>query len=256
MKRIVLVTGGFDPLHSGHIEYFKAAKQLGDILVVGVNSNEWLIRKKGAFFMPILERTAIVKNIVGVDFVIAFDDHDNTANHAITMVKQSYPHDQIVFANGGDRTVDNIPEMIDDNKDVEFLFGVGGSDKKNSSSWILDEWKAPKTERPWGFYRVLYQTQRTKVKELTVNPGCSLSMQRHSQRNEFWHVVEGSGYVNTVQSGTSRKITLNPHNNISIAIGTWHQLYNNGTNNLKIIEIQYGFRCDEDDISRDFNTTV
>ena len=76
MKKIVLVTGGFDPLHSGHIEYFKEAKKLGDILVVGVNSDAWLTRKKGAPFMPLLERTNIVRNFKMVDFVIDFDDDD------------------------------------------------------------------------------------------------------------------------------------------------------------------------------------
>ena len=111
MKRIVLITGGFDPLHSGHIAYFKAAKKLGDLLIVGVNSDEWLARKKGAPFMPYRERSEIVKNIVGVDFVIDFDDSDGSARHAIQMVRQSYPGNPIIFANGGDRTQENIPEM-------------------------------------------------------------------------------------------------------------------------------------------------
>jgi D-beta-D-heptose 7-phosphate kinase/D-beta-D-heptose 1-phosphate adenosyltransferase len=70
MKTIVLITGGFDPIHSGHIAYIQAAKRLGDILVVGVNTDAWLTRKKGAAFMPLSERTAILRNIVGVDFVI------------------------------------------------------------------------------------------------------------------------------------------------------------------------------------------
>ena len=94
MKKIVLVTGGFDPLHSGHIEYLKAAKELGDILVVGVNSDAWLVRKKGQAFMPLIERTNILRNLRCVDFVIDFNDSDNTAKHAIQMVRQSYPQDQ------------------------------------------------------------------------------------------------------------------------------------------------------------------
>ena len=111
MKKIVLITGGFDPLHSGHIAYFKAAKALGDLLIVGVNSDAWLTRKKGSPFMPLLERTNIIRNIVGVDYVIDFDDSDNSAKNAIQMVRQSYPSDKIIFANGGDRTKTNIPEM-------------------------------------------------------------------------------------------------------------------------------------------------
>ena len=80
---VVLVTGGFDPLHSGHLAYFKAAKQLGDKLIVGLNSDEWLIRKKGKPFMPFHERIEIIKGLSVVDEVISFDDSDDTACGAI-----------------------------------------------------------------------------------------------------------------------------------------------------------------------------
>jgi len=144
MNTIVIVTGGFDPIHSGHIHYIKAAKTLGDILVVGVNSDDWLKRKKGKSFLPINERLVIMDNIKSVDMVITFDDSDNSAKDAILKVRNTFPNDKIVFANGGDRTPENIPEMdiVDDN--LEFKFGVGGEFKKNSSSWILDQWKSGK----------------------------------------------------------------------------------------------------------------
>jgi D-beta-D-heptose 7-phosphate kinase/D-beta-D-heptose 1-phosphate adenosyltransferase len=187
--KIVLVTGGFDPLHSGHIAYFKAAKQLGNLLVVGINSDDWLSRKKGRSFMPASERKAIIENLYQVHKVIEFDDTDNSAVDAIKKVKNMFPRDQIIFANGGDRTPDNIPEMVVDN--VEFAFGVGGNNKKNSSSWILEEWKAPRTVRPWGYYRVLHEVPGMKVKELTVEPKQQLSMQRHNLRAEYWIVSEG-----------------------------------------------------------------
>lgn len=138
INRVVLVTGGFDPLHSGHIEYFKAAKQLGNILVVGVNSDAWLTRKKGRAFMPSTERITIIQNLRMVDHCILFNDNDDSAREAIRNVKMMYPNSQIVFANGGDRTKENIPEMTE--QDVEFVFGVGGEDKLNSSSLILEEW--------------------------------------------------------------------------------------------------------------------
>lgn len=252
MNRIVLITGGFDPLHSGHIAYFKAAKQLGDILVVGVNSDAWLTRKKGAPFMPYLERATIIRNIVGVDFVIDFDDSDGSAKHAIEMVRKSYPQDRIIFANGGDRTSTNIPEMdiIDDN--LEFAFGVGGEDKKNSSSWILQEWKAPKTERPWGYYRVLHEVPGMKVKELTVNPGCSLSMQRHKYRNEYWIVSEGRADVNRLMDSgyTLPPVKLELHDEQDIRLHEWHQLTNPYDTPCRIVEIQYGESCVEEDIER------
>jgi cytidyltransferase-like protein len=152
--KIVLVTGGFDPLHSGHIAYFNSAKKLGDKLIVGVNSDAWLARKKGQAFMPSTERIAIIQGLAVVDNCILFNDDDGSAIEAIRNVKNLFPDDEIIFANGGDRTPNNIPEMIFD--DVEFAFGVGGEDKKNSSSWILEEWKAPKVKRQWGYYRTLH----------------------------------------------------------------------------------------------------
>jgi D-beta-D-heptose 7-phosphate kinase/D-beta-D-heptose 1-phosphate adenosyltransferase len=228
MKRIVLITGGFDPIHSGHIAYFKAAKSLGDILVVGVNSDEWLTRKKGAPFMPYTERATIVRNIVGVDFVINFNDDDGSAKHAIQMVRQSYPQDRIIFANGGDRTDTNIPEMDTQDSNLEFVFGVGGEDKKNSSSWILQEWKAPKTERLWGYYRVLHEVPGMKVKELTVDPGKSLSMQRHNLRSEYWIVSEGNAEVNRMMSSgySLPPVKLQVHDEYDVPVGEWHQLIN------------------------------
>lgn len=140
--KIVLVTGGFDPIHSGHIEYFKSAKELGNFLCVGVNSDDWLVRKKGKAFLPFSERSTIVNAIKGVDFVIDFDDTDGSAKDAIRKVRSQFPGANIIFANGGDRTEKNIPEMDIKDDNLVFVFGVGGSDKKNSSSWILNNWKS------------------------------------------------------------------------------------------------------------------
>jgi cytidyltransferase-like protein len=252
MKKIVLVTGGFDPLHSGHIAYFECAKKLGDILVVGVNSDAWLTRKKGAPFMPLLERTNIVRNLKMVDYVIDFNDSDGSARHAIQMVRQSYPQDQIIFANGGDRTDENIPEMDIADTDTKFVFGVGGFDKANSSSWILEEWKAPRTQRPWGYYRVLHDIPGTKVKELTVLPGQHLSMQRHQDRAEHWHVAQGIATVYTINRKSDAELLgqFTQFQHIHIDRHEWHQLCNETDQPLKIVEIQYGSSCVEEDIER------
>ena len=139
-NRVVLVTGGFDPVHSGHIRYFKSAAELGDILVVGINSDEWLIRKKGAYFLTAKERSAIIKEFRCVDKVIEFEDDDNSAKGAIRKVLEMYPDSQVIFANGGDRGKDNIPEMDIESNRVDFVFAVGGDDKANSSSWILADY--------------------------------------------------------------------------------------------------------------------
>ena len=248
--KIVLVTGGFDPIHSGHIEYLRSARELGDKLIVGINSNEWLTRKKGRPFLPWRERATIISELHCVDRVINFNDDDGTAIDAIRKIKDTYPNHQIIFANGGDRTKDNIPEMVFD--DVEFVFGVGGEDKKNSSSWVLQEWKAPKTERPWGYYRVLHEVPGMKVKELTVNPGAKLSMQRHKCRAEYWIVSSGKASVESqLDSGYSMPaVTLTPHEQYKVPVGEWHQLSNPFNEPVRIVEIQYGIECAEEDIER------
>ena len=250
--KIVLVTGGFDPLHSGHISYLAAARQLGDKLIVGLNSDEWLTRKKSRPFMPVNERLAVIENLRMVDHCILFNDDDGSSIEAIRNLQMLYPNDEIIFANGGDRTATNIPEMVA--QDVIFKFGVGGDDKKNSSSWILQEWKAPKTERAWGYYRMLHEVgANTKLKELTVMPRTCLSMQRHDLRQEFWFVAEGTATVYTLEnSSTDRdvKCYLDVHEHTFIECREWHQLCNETDQPLKLIEIQYGQDCVEDDILR------
>jgi len=252
--KIVIVTGGFDPLHSGHIAYFEAARALGDRLVVGINSDEWLARKKGRPFMSVAERRAIIENLRMVDRVIEFNDGDGTAIDAIRATRDFYirPGTEFIFANGGDRTADNIPEMVFD--DVDFQFGVGGENKMNSSSWILTEWKTPRTDRAWGYYRVLHEVgANTKLKELTVMPHTCLSMQRHEQRAEFWFVAEGEATVYTVDPhSTDYDLMASPgrHQSCWIKLNEWHQLCNETDQPLKLIEIQYGDNCVEDDIER------
>ena len=138
MKNIVVVSGGFDPIHSGHIAYFKAAKALGNELIVGINSDEWLIRKKGKAFMPMHERQAVGQSMRYVDYAIQFNDDDDSAILLLKLVKQTWPNDKIIFANGGDRNESNNREISVE--DVKFVYGVGGSMKLNSSSKILHDW--------------------------------------------------------------------------------------------------------------------
>jgi D-beta-D-heptose 7-phosphate kinase/D-beta-D-heptose 1-phosphate adenosyltransferase len=252
--KIVLVTGGFDPLHSGHIAHLKAARTLSDKLIVGINSDDWLIRKKGRAFMPWNERLCVINNLSMVDEVYTFDDEDGSAKHFIQQVRAHYPEAELIFANGGDRTDKNIPEMDFKDNNLKFVFGVGGEDKKNSSSWILQEWKTPKTDRAWGYYRVLHEVgANTKLKELTVMPNTCLSMQRHDQRAEFWFVAEGQATVYTLDEASTDqevKCSLTMHEHTFIKTNEWHQLCNETNQPLKLIEIQYGERCVEQDIQR------
>jgi mannose-6-phosphate isomerase-like protein (cupin superfamily) len=135
---------------------------------------------------------------------------------------------------------------------LEFVFDAGGSNKANSSSWILEKWKAPKTQRPWGYYRVLHEAPGVKVKELTVDPGAALSMQRHRQRSEFWLVAAGEATVYTLNRSTDMELQgrYRRHEYLHIGLHDWHQLINEDANPLKIVEIQYGDLCEEEDIER------
>lgn len=250
--KIVLVTGGFDPLHSGHISYFKEAKSLGDRLIVGLNSDEWLERKKGRAFMPWNERLCIINNLSMVDEVYTFDDEDDSARHFIQQVRSHYPDAELIFANGGDRTKENIPEMDVLDPNLIFVFGIGGSHKKNSSSWILEEWKAPKTERVWGHYKVLHNIDdKVKIKEILVEPGICLSMQMHFYRSEFWFIVDGEASLYTMVDDEPKHLgRFKKFDHMFIERNKWHRLCNESAGDLRIIEIQYGDRCDESDITR------
>ena len=137
-KKVSLVTGGFDPIHSGHLRYFERAKDLSEYLVVGLNTNEWLTKKKGQYFLPWVERADILSHLDMVDAVITVpDDEKGSACGAIAKCLEI--SEQVIFCNGGDRIKSNIPEVLgySDDPRVYFKYGIGGEDKENSSSWIL-----------------------------------------------------------------------------------------------------------------------
>jgi len=250
--KIIVVSGGFDPIHSGHIEYLKCAKEHGDKLIVALNSDSWLEKKKGKHFMTFNERKSILDSIQYVNKVIDFeDDEKGSCINALLEIKKLYPDDKIFFANGGDRNLENIPEMSVSG--IEFLFGVGGSDKKNSSSWILNSWQYYFEERQWGAFFNLFETKNIKVKELIIEPGKAMSFQRHLKRNEIWLVSDGECEVNSSdleKPKNPKKFMLKKFDYFVVPQGKWHQIINSSNNKTHIIEIQYGDECVEDDIER------
>ena len=253
MSQIIsVVSGGFDPVHSGHISMINDAANIGQVVVL-LNSDGWLTRKKGKPFMPFFERKTILENFKNVLAVLEFDDSDNTAIDGLEKVKKLYPDSTIVFCNGGDRTKENIPEMSV--QDVEFKFGIGGEHKANSSSWILRDAVATYTEeRVWGKFADLYTTTGCKVKELIIKPGQGISYQRHFKRSEVWFVRSGKGVVKRSTDSEPLKnyalIDIFQHDIFVVRQGDWHQLYNESSEDLVIIEIQYGSETNEQDIER------
>ena len=141
MKKYYIVSGGFDPIHEGHIAMIRASAAESDGVILLLNSDDWLTRKKGTNFMTFQTRKIICENLKGVLEVIAFDDADNSASDGIRLAREKYPDAELVFANGGDRTKENIPETAMCEKcRVVMKFGVGGENKANASSKILKEY--------------------------------------------------------------------------------------------------------------------
>ena len=140
MDNIVLVSGGFDPIHSGHIKLIREASQYGKIVVL-LNSDKWLQNKKGKEFLPFYEREIIMKELKNVVDVLGFDDSDKTCIDGLRIARKKYIKENIMFANGGDRNDKTTPESVFcEENNIELLWGVGGNDKSNSSCWILKKW--------------------------------------------------------------------------------------------------------------------
>jgi len=141
MDNIVIVSGGFDPIHSGHIKLIEDASKHGKVIVL-LNSDKWLQNKKGREFLPFKERIIIMNALKNVVDVISCGEIDTTCLDGIKKVIDKYKNYNIKFANGGDRNSNSTPESVFcKNNNIELLWGIGGEKKSNSSSWILKKWK-------------------------------------------------------------------------------------------------------------------
>jgi D-beta-D-heptose 7-phosphate kinase/D-beta-D-heptose 1-phosphate adenosyltransferase len=147
--KVILISGGFDPVHKGHIECINNAKELADEVWIGLNNDEWLRRKKGRSFMNENERAFIMDNLKNVDWVYVMNPKDHLDNTAIDFIEVSrrkfikengdLPRGVMAFGNGGDRTETTTPEnSVCDSFGIESVWGLG--DKVQSSSWLLEKY--------------------------------------------------------------------------------------------------------------------
>ena len=138
----IIVSGGFDPIHKGHIRYLQEARELGDRLFVILNGDSFLMRKKGYYCFDLDERTEILQAIKGVDSIYRYESEKDDVCEVIEFINKMKMDDEtFTFAKGGDRRPDGdpIPEVeVCKQLGIDIVYGVGGTDKPNSSSWIID----------------------------------------------------------------------------------------------------------------------
>jgi cytidyltransferase-like protein len=237
MSTMICVSGGFDPLHIGHLAMVREASERGALTVI-LNSDEWLARKKGFVFLPWEQRAAIIGDLRYVQAVSAVDDTDNTVCEALARLKPRY------FANGGDRGPDNTPEMkLCRDLGIEMLWNIGGGKADSSTAIARKAWVA----RLWGRYIVLDEGPGYKVKKVILDPGQSISLQYHNHRSEYWYMAGPKAQV-TLGGDTFEVAQGAPP--VVVAHEVVHQLTNSGDAPLTVIEIQSGSYLEEDDIIR------
>lgn len=251
--KIVATSGGFDPVHIGHLrciqETVDLAKSVRGITVVIVNGDGFLTRKKGKPFMSHDERMEIIAGLEGVDYVVGWDDGSQTVTGCLEILKPAF------FTKGGDRSdPENVPEYPTCQKiGCEIKFGVGGKDKVQSSSDLIAgaNFATPKieklsdlddydltyksnsefyavrenrvTEKPWGYEELLVHTDKYAAKILTIMPGQRLSKQYHETKDETIYVVAGTLQLELGDGEDSNVVFLQVGECKRIPTGTVHR---------------------------------
>ena len=241
----VVVSGGFDPVHVGHLDMLEEARNLGSHLTVILNSDRFLLEKKGFIFMPFKERKKILLGFSCVDRVERCIDQDDTVCETLNVLKSKDMVD--IFANGGDRkNKDDIPEYeICKKLGIAMSFNIGGG-KIQSSSDLVNKFKNYFEKRPWGYFENLLEEKNCKVKKLVIFPKQKISFQFHNHREENWYVSRGKGKVYIEDSIFPCK----RGSNFFIKKKEKHSIENTGNSRLEIIEIQSGLKLIEEDIVR------
>lgn len=223
MAKRIVVSGGFDPLNMDHLRLFRKSSEYGNLIVI-LNSDDWLIRKKGYYHQAWMDRRDIIGDLRYIRDVVPTDDRDGTVCQALRTLKPDY------FANGGDRKPGNTPEVaVCAELGIEMLWNMGSWGVHHSSVLM----KRATVFRPWGYYTVIDDGAAHRVKRLCVLPGQSTSVQKHLLRREIL-------------------VPLAVGDLVDIGRNQWHVI-TAGDEPLDFIEIQLG-NVWETDIERDENS--
>lgn len=248
-ERWVAVSGGFDPIHIGHVRLMREARSLGDRLVVIINNDNWLRLKKGYVFMPESERVEIIRAFPFVDKVILTDHKKNDPDMSVSrMLRALRP---AIFANGGDRKEGNTPEDVACVElGIEMAYNAGTGGKIQSSSWMIRDAVRGivRSVRPWGEFYAWNKGERWYLKTIHIKPKQRLSLQYHLRRSEYWLLVEGDATATIVDgSGGRAQATLKVGELFHVPQGTIHRLQSKA--GAVVVEVAHG-DFDENDIVR------
>ena len=253
-KEYIVISGGFDPIHSGHIDLIQDASKVANVIAI-VNNNNFLTDKKGFIFLDQNERLKILSKIQGVDETFLSIDKDHTVIESLKKLIDAGKNIKY-FGNGGDRrTKDDIPETeICKKNNIDLIFNLGGQKSQSSSSLavsLYDQMQKKEgvlnlVEKPWGFYKTFISEGEYLLKKIYINPGEELSEQSHNHRDEHWIIV--SGKVTILSDEKMQEKEKNDH--IFIGRNTKHKIINNEEQPAVIIEVQTGVILSEDDIIR------
>ena len=243
-----LVSGGFDPVHVGHLRMFQDAQRLSDNVILLLNNDEWLIKKKGKPFMNQNQRKEILDQFKSISAVIIQTSSDKSSSQAIKDFTINNPGKSICYCNGGDRSnIKNIREAdICLKLGVDLKFEVGGKEKIESSSELTKNYLGNVELRPWGNYHIIAKNTGYQIKEIRVTKGSKLSLQKHKGRSEFWQIVKGESKI-TVEKN---EYYLKEKEYVHIPKNALHRIENIGKKELIFIEIQLGEDLKEEDIIR------
>jgi len=243
-----LVSGGFDPVHIGHLKMFKDANKLAKKVIVLLNNDDWLIKKKGKPFMSQEQRKEILEEFKSVSKVIIQKSSEKSSSLAIKEFAAQHPNQSICYCNGGDRSnIKNIRETVICKKlNISLEFGVGGKEKIESSSELTKNYLGNVENRPWGNYHIIAKNTGYQIKEIKVFQNSKLSLQIHKNRSEFWQIVSGKSKITIGE----KEYFLKEKEHIYIPKNTVHRIENISKEELIFIEIQLGKDLKEEDIIR------